>query len=209
MTWYVEARYNIGPDIAEYMRATMAPFYSQPWRCHHNLDHPDHVVDNRLTLCDVYGWDPVNPTALLQAEGFHDVIFGYGPMEWEEASAAFVAGLEISELEETMRLIRLTKEHQPEAGDTDGILLCDADLLDLASPTRCRLNARNVRREVFAYGELHGTTFTERDFELGRATWIRSMLDLPRIMHGPETAGCDAKIRTNLAAELELLEAAQ
>ncbi|WP_175047861.1 HD domain-containing protein [Microlunatus speluncae] len=129
--------------------------YAEPHRHYHGQDHLLAVLrwidrlaerDHDLFLIRLAAW-------------FHDSVYAIpaGQVSNEEASARLavrrlhLAGLEIEEVNQVTRLVRLTATHQVGPGDAAGELLCDADLAVLAG-TRAeyRAYAEAVREEYAA-----------------------------------------------------------
>lgn len=136
---------------------------------------------------------------------FHDAVYRPDRSENEERSAALAeralpeAGVPDAGTAEVTRLVRLTVTHDPADGDTNGEVLCDADLAILASaPKEYAAYAAQVREE---YGFVPDDAFTE-----GRAAVLRQLLELPRLFRTPQGAAeWEARARQNLTTELELL----
>lgn len=112
--------------------------YAEPHRRYHNTDHLLAVLDGIDRLA---GRD--HDLFLIRlAAWFHDAVYAIPPgqLDNEEASARLAvrslqpAGLEIEEINQVARLVRLTATHQVGPGDPAGELLCDADLAILAAP---------------------------------------------------------------------------
>ena len=86
---------------------------------------------------------------------------------------------------EVARLVRLTTTHDPDEGDRDGAVLCDADLAILAAdPERYAAYAAAVREEYAAV--------PDEAFREGRAAVLRGLLDLPSLFRtaaGPRALG--------------------
>lgn len=139
------------------------------------------------------------------AAWFHDAVY-LGRATDEEDSAALAAarlpGIGIRELvvAEVVRLVRLTKTHKPEPGDSAGALLCDADLEVLArNPAAYRRYTTAVRRE---YAHV-----PDPDFARGRAVILRGLLadgSLYSTSRGREL--WEEKALANLRLELMELE---
>jgi predicted metal-dependent HD superfamily phosphohydrolase len=97
------------------------------------------------------------------------------------------------------RLVRLTVTHDPEPGDADGEVLCDADLAVLAGPPQAYASyAAAIRQEYH---------FVPHDaFREGRAAVLRGLLGLPRLFRTPYGhEHWERTARFNLTTELELL----
>ena len=93
------------------------------------------VVDRHQNLAD-------DIDAVRMAAWLHDAVYDPRASDNEERSAA------LSDDPEVRRLVLLTKTHDPQPGDRNGELLCDADLAILAAdPAAYREYAGNVREE--------------------------------------------------------------
>lgn len=129
--------------------------YGEPHRRYHDQDHLLSVLrwidqlaerDHDLFLIRLAAW-------------FHDAVYEIpaGQLSNEEASARLAVrrlhrvGLEIEEVNQVSRLVRLTATHQVGPGDAAGELLCDADLAVLAgSEDDYRAYVAAVREEYAA-----------------------------------------------------------
>jgi predicted metal-dependent HD superfamily phosphohydrolase len=74
------------------------------------------------------------------------------------------------------RLVRLTSDHRPEAGDDDGALLCDADLSVLGGEPEPYARYVAAVREDYAH-------IGDADFAAGRAAVVRQLLALDPLFH--------------------------
>jgi predicted metal-dependent HD superfamily phosphohydrolase len=151
---------DVLPDQAELGDELIAR-YGEPHRRYHDQDHLLAVLrridelaesDHDLFLVRLAAW-------------FHDAVYAIpvGQVTNEEASARLAvrslhrAGLEIEEVNQVTRLVRLTATHQVGPGDADGELLCDADLAILASsPEDYRAYVAAIREE---YASVDDQTF--------------------------------------------------
>ncbi|MFD9082083.1 hypothetical protein ACFYYM_22170 [Streptomyces erythrochromogenes] len=175
--------------------------WAEPQRRYHTTAHLADV----LARIDVLAPHAADPAAVRLAAWFHDAVYRPDRSENEERSAALAEralpelGIDAARTAEVARLVRLTVTHDPAPGDTDGEVLCDADLAVLAgTPQAYAAYAAAVRDE---YG------FVPDDaFRTGRAAVLRQLLDLPRLFRTPHgTAHWEAPARANLAAELAAL----
>ncbi|MFJ1568774.1 HD domain-containing protein [Streptomyces erythrochromogenes] len=175
--------------------------WAEPQRRYHTTAHLADV----LARIDVLAAYAADPAAVRLAAWFHDAVYRPDRSENEERSAALAEralpelGIDAARTAEVARLVRLTVTHDPAPGDTDGEVLCDADLAVLAgTPQAYAAYAAAVRDE---YG------FVPDDaFRTGRAAVLRQLLDLPRLFRTPHgTAHWEAPARANLAAELAAL----
>lgn len=176
--------------------------YNQNWRAYHNFTHVMRVIDH----LDNFGREGVNPHALMLAAIFHDVIYVPGQKGSEEASALLLASFDFGDQsQEAMRLIRLTEAHTPAEDDIDGIMLCDADLLDLSDPGIHEANSFNLKIETTVFLANQGVEDVDQLWHEGRKAWLESFLQRPRIYHGPGMDALEEKARENLQLELARL----
>jgi len=123
--------------------------YAEPHRRYHDLRHLAEVLDAVRAMAD-----REVPAAVLLAAYWHDAVYDPAAGDNEEHSAALAdrtltrLGRPAAEVGEVVRLVLLTRTHDPDEGDVAGALLCDADLAILAAPPdRYRSYARDVRQE--------------------------------------------------------------
>jgi predicted metal-dependent HD superfamily phosphohydrolase len=116
------------------------------------------------------------------AAWFHDAVYQgiAGEDEVESARLAELrlsqAGLPEGDVGEVARLVRLTSDHRPEAGDDDGALLCDADLSVLGGEPEPYARYVAAVREDYAH-------IGDADFAAGRAAVVRQLLALDPLFH--------------------------
>ncbi|WP_111602410.1 hypothetical protein [Streptomyces sp. Amel2xB2] len=190
------------PDPAPYGQKLLER-WSEPQRRYHTAGHLLDVLD-RVDELAPHTPEADLPTVLL-AVWFHDAVYRPDRSENEERSAALAeralpeAGVGRSRTDEVARLVRLTVTHDPDEGDADGELLCDADLAVLAgSPAEYARYAAAVREE---YGFVPDGPFTE-----GRAAVLRQLLGMPRLFRTPYgRRHWEHVARRNLETEMELL----
>ncbi|MFI5620443.1 hypothetical protein [Streptomyces sp. NPDC051567] len=188
-------------DPAPYAERLLAA-WAEPQRRYHTTAHLADV----LARIDVLAPHAADPVAVRLAAWFHDAVYRPDRSENEERSAALAEralpelGVGAARTAEVARLVRLTVGHDPAPGDTNGEVLCDADLAVLAGPPHpdYAAYAAAVRAE---YG------FVPDDaFRTGRAAVLRHLLDLPRLFRTPHgRAHWEAPARANLTAELAAL----
>ncbi|MFK8912581.1 hypothetical protein, partial [Streptomyces sp. YS-3] len=175
--------------------------WTEPHRKYHTADHLTAVLRHIDTLAD----HAAAPELVRLAAWFHDAVYRPDRSENEERSAALAeralpeAGLGAADTAEVARLVRLTVTHDPAEGDTNGEVLCDADLAVLAGgPEEYAAYAAAVREEY---------AFVPDDaFRTGRAQVLRQLLALPRLFRTPYgTREWETRARENLTTELELL----
>ncbi len=173
--------------------------WSEPHRRYHDLAHLAAVLGlvGRLE-------GATDPDAVRLAAWYHDSIYDPTRQDNEEVSAqrarAGLRGLVPDErIAEVERLVRLTAGHDPEPGDANGAVLCDADLAVLAGPPDSYAAYASAVREE--YGHLSDAKFTA-----GRIAVLESLLALPVLYRTPEAARqWTDTARANLTAELTLL----
>ncbi|MET3984851.1 hypothetical protein [Streptomyces sp. PvR034] len=178
--------------------------WAEPQRRYHSTAHLAAV----LAHVDTLAAHAADPSAVRLAAWFHDAVYRPDRSENEERSAALAEralpelGIDAARTAEVARLVRLTVTHDPAPGDTDGEVLCDADLAVLAgTPDAYAAYAAAVREE---YGFVPDATF-----RAGRVAVLRQLLALPRLFRTPYGAAhWEAPARANLAAEAAALEQA-
>ncbi|RSS74738.1 hypothetical protein [Streptomyces sp. WAC06614] len=188
-------------DPAPYADRLLAA-WAEPQRRYHTTAHLAAVLARLDTLVAHTDTAGVDVEAVRLAAWFHDAVYRPDRSENEERSAALAEralpelGVDAARTAEVARLVRLTVTHDPAPGDTEGELLCDADLAVLAGdPPAYAAYVAAVREE---YG------FVPEDaFRAGRAAVLRQLLALPRLFRTPYAAAhWEAPARRNLAAEL-------
>ncbi|MFE9725446.1 hypothetical protein ACFYQ5_18055 [Streptomyces sp. NPDC005794] len=189
-----------GPDPDPYADALLVR-WAEPQRRYHTTAHLTQVLDRVDTLAG----HASDPDLVRLAVWFHDAVYRPDRSENEERSAALAeralpeAGVPDAATTEVARLVRLTVTHDPADGDTNGEVLCDADLAILAAaPKEYAAYAAQVREE---YG------FVPDDaFRAGRSAVLRQLLELPRLFRTPHgSAEWEPRARQNLTTELDLL----
>ncbi|MBG0832813.1 metal-dependent phosphohydrolase [Planomonospora sp. ID67723] len=187
-----------GPHAEELGRDLIAR-YAEPHRRYHTTAHLEAV----LTHVDTLVPHARNPDLVRLAAWFHDAVYDPGRGDNEERSAWMAeralpgTGLAPAEVATVARLVRLTVTHDPEPGDADGAVLCDADLAILASPPEVYAAYAAAVREEYAF-------VPEDAFRAGRTAVLRSLLDLPAIFRVGGEAW-ETTARTNIQGELERL----
>ena len=180
--------------------AAVVASWSEPHRRYHDLTHLAAV----LGLIGEFEATAADPAAVRLAAWYHDVVYDPRRDDNEEVSAgrarAGLRGLvDEARLAEVERLVLLTAGHDPEPGDTDGAVLCDADLAVLAGPPDAYAAYATAVREE--YGHLPDEVFTA-----GRIAVLDRLLALPVLYRQPAVAEAwTERARANLAAERALL----
>ncbi|MGH3312450.1 MAG: HD domain-containing protein [Streptomyces sp.] len=193
-----------GPDPAPYGENLLAR-WSEPQRRYHTTDHLLAVLDRVDELAPHSTGGGTDLHAVRLAAWFHDAVYRPDRGENEERSARLAeralpeAGVSAARTAEVARLVRLTVSHDPEPGDADGALLCDADLAVLAgAPEEYARYAATVRQEY--------DFVPDADFRAGRAGVLRQLLGLPQLFRTPYGQDrWEDLARRNLETELELL----
>jgi predicted metal-dependent HD superfamily phosphohydrolase len=180
--------------------AAVVGAWTEPHRQYHDLAHLAAVlglVGGLATAAD-------DPEAVRLAAWYHDVQYDPERSDNEAVSAerarAGLRGLVSDErIEEVVRLVLLTALHDPDPGDGNGAVLCDADLAVLAGPPDAyAAYASAIRAE---YGHL-----SDEQFTAGRIGVLEHLLALPAL-YRTETAAraWTSRARANMTAELTLL----
>ena len=179
--------------------AAVIAAWSEPHRRYHDLAHLAAVLG---LVGQLEG--AADPDAVRLAAWYHDVVYDPTRTDNEAVSAgrakAGLRGLVPDDrLTEVERLVLLTVGHDPDPGDRNGEILCDADLAVLASPPEAYAGyASAVRAE---YGHL-----ADEEFTAGRIAVLERLLALPRLYRLPAVADeWTPRARANMTAELSLL----
>ncbi|WP_312880542.1 HD domain-containing protein [Actinokineospora xionganensis] len=184
-----------GHDIGRELLAR----WGEPHRRYHDLAHLRAVLGHVDELAE----HAADPDLVRLAAWYHDAVYkGTGTDEEDSAQLASAEltglGLDAAAVAEVARLVRLTAGHVTDPGDTNGEVLCDADLAILASPAYSDYAAA-VRAE---YAHV-----PDDAFRAGRAAVLRHLLDLPALYRTPQAlAHWETSARTNLATELVTLQ---
>jgi predicted metal-dependent HD superfamily phosphohydrolase len=133
------------PDLG----ASLLQRWQEPHRHYHDIRHLFQML-GALTMLSPAGVPP----ELRLAAWFHDAVYE-GVSGQDEAASADLARVELAAVdtppdlvEEVFRLVMLTVEHRPDAEDSAGVLLVDADLSILGqAPGRYQMYVRDVRAE--------------------------------------------------------------
>jgi predicted metal-dependent HD superfamily phosphohydrolase len=174
--------------------------WSEPHRRYHGLAHLAAVL-GLVAQLDAAAADPA---AVRLAAWYHDAVYEPTSQDNETVSAlrarAGLRGLVPDErIKEVERLVLLTAGHDPEPGDANGAVLCDADLAVLAGPPDAYAAYASAVREE--YGHL-----TDEAFTAGRIAVLEQLLALPALYRLPAVADeWTPRARANLGAELALL----
>lgn len=192
-----------GPDSAQYGRDLIAR-YQETHRHYHTAEHLRHI----LRTLDLFDEEAADPVAVRYAAWFHDVVYDVGSdqrLSNEERSARLAVNVlkgmhaKPGLIDETGRLVRVTADHRPGPEDTNGWVLCDADLAILgADPDDYARYCAQVREEYRIY--------PDEQFRPGRTAVLRTLLDRPAIYR--TRTGRDRfedAARRNIKAEIDRL----
>ncbi|MFC4374750.1 metal-dependent phosphohydrolase [Nocardia halotolerans] len=172
--------------------------YAEPHRRYHTQAH----LAVMLTAIDELAEAATDVAAVRYAAFFHDAIYAVDRADNEERSADLARdvleslGASVALVEEVVRLVVLTRGHDVEAGDANGAVLCDADLVVLGgTPEEYAAYAAAVRDEY--------RHVPDDLFRAGRASVLRHLADQPRLFRTASAFGrYEARARANLGAEL-------
>jgi predicted metal-dependent HD superfamily phosphohydrolase len=188
------------PDPGPYGENLLAR-WAEPQRRYHTTGHLRAVLDR----VDELAGHAADPDGVRLAAWFHDAVHLPERSENEERSARLAeralpeAGVSADRTAEVARLVRLTVTHDPADRDTNGEVLCDADLAVLAGPPSAyAAYAAEVRQEYHFV--------PDGAFRDGRAAVLHRLLGLPRLFrtaYGQEH--WERTARSNIRAELDLL----
>lgn len=177
--------------------------WREPHRHYHDTTHLAAV----LHAVDVLAPEARDLTAVRFAAWFHDAVYEGRPGADEEASAELaremLARLELpaDTVDEVVRLVLLTRTHDPAPGDADGAVLCDADLSVLGgSPEQYAAYTAAVRQDYAHVGDA--------DFATGRIAVLERLLTADPLFR-TRTGGraWATRARHNMQAELSELRA--
>lgn len=201
-TYYEILQGAVNQHAADRSRRLMRDLYGQLWRRYHNLDHIERVWGHKEFLRN--SLEPQNPEALDLAICLHDIIYVPGRPGSEDASALLCESLGLGLLGwEAARLIRLTASHDPAPHDIDGILICDADLFELADPLCYGSNAAAIYDEVYDYTRQSGIIWDPDLWITGRTKWLTEFPQRERIFHSPHSELLEEAARQHLAIDLQ------
>lgn len=176
--------------------------YAQLHRHYHDRRH----IDECLAELDwVHGIDDRERRMLRWAILWHDAVYEPGHRDNERRSAKLAqselsrCGVDSSDVEEVVRLIRLTEKHAVNPGDRLGALMVSIDLSILgADSDRYQAYVSDVRLEY--------SHVPEKLWRMGRGLVLQRMLDKDVLFPDPEfRTRLEAQARRNMAAEIASL----
>jgi predicted metal-dependent HD superfamily phosphohydrolase len=176
--------------------------YAQLHRHYHDQRH----IDECLAELDwVVNLTEKKRRILRWAILWHDAIYQPGQRDNERRSAKLArseltsCGVDHANVEEVVRLIRLTEKHRVASGDRLGALMVSIDLAILgADPARYKAYAADVRLEY--------SHVPEKLWRMGRSLVLERMLDKDVLFPDREFRDrLEAQARANMTAEMASL----
>ncbi|MGW0249344.1 HD domain-containing protein [Nocardia goodfellowii] len=190
---------------AERVGADLVRRYREPHRRYHTVEH----LATMLGVIDELAADAADPDAVRYAAFFHDAVYAVDRPDNEERSAELAEdvlgklGAATELVREVGRLVRLTAAHDPAAGDRNGAVLCDADLVILAADAPGYAAYTAAVRAEYQH-------VPDDLFRAGRAAVLQGLARQPRLFRTPTARmRFEAAARTNLATELAALTTAR
>ncbi len=191
---------NVSESQANQAFLEIEQAYQQPERYYHNLTH----LDDMFQVVDQLAQSSVSP-ALLLAIWYHDVVYDSKKNDNEEQSASLAESrlrqwdLDQAILDETIRLILLTKVHHAEPKDHEGHILLDADLAILSSEAdRYHQYSQAIRKEY--------SWVSDAEYRAGRSKVLQRFLERDSLYFTAKfQADREEQARRNLAHELDQL----
>jgi predicted metal-dependent HD superfamily phosphohydrolase len=185
---------GVDPEMAVSIGRDLLSRWDEPHRRYHTRAHLVallSIVDEQAGSADV-----------RLAAWYHDAVYDPTRPDNEERSAD-LARDQLTRLgvdsTEVVRLVLLTRTHDPDGDDTNGKLLCDADLAILASTVDSYRSYAVAIRDEYAH-------VPDDAFALGRAGVLEQLLALPVLFHTPGLRDrWEATARANVEAELRSL----
>jgi predicted metal-dependent HD superfamily phosphohydrolase len=181
----------------------LAEAYSSPDRHYHTLEHLRAVLDALTRL----GATEQAAPALFLAAWFHDAVYDSRASDNEEQSARLAEatlrrlGATEAIVEETSRLILLTRTHVTAEDDIAGQQLLDADLAILGERPEVYADYARAIRQEYAW-------VAEGAYRAGRGKVLQAFLQRQTIFRTPLfRQEREEQARTNLQSELVQLSA--
>ena len=184
---------SLPPELAD----GLLERWREPHRRHHDERHLTEVLAAIALLAE-----PGDDTEAVQlAAWYHDAVYAGRPDD-EERSAALArqqlesAGAGPALVDEVVRLVLLTRDHDPQPRDRAGALLSDADLSVLGADARRYADYVAAVRTEYAHVDDAG-------WRTGRSAVLRGLLALDPLFRTQAARGrWEQRARANLAAEL-------
>ncbi|AQA02872.1 metal-dependent phosphohydrolase [Mycobacterium sp. MS1601] len=186
-------------DVAVAGQALLAR-WAEPHRRYHDLAHLRAIL---ASVEELSGY-AADADAVRLAAWYHDAVYA-GRSDDEERSAQLAEsdlaalGVDADLVAEVARLVRMTLEHNPAAGDTNAEALSDADLAGLALPRELYQRNSALIRQEYAH-------VSDADFRAARARVIEALLAGPGLYRTPlARREWEARAVANMNAELASL----
>lgn len=196
--WMALAR----PD-SEHVGVDLVARYSEPHRRYHTCEH----LAAMLAAIDDLAEYAEDIAAVRYAAFFHDAIYAVDRADNEERSAELaestLVGLGAAPelVREVGRLVRLTITHNPDSTDHNGAVLCDADLVVLASDAAGYAAYTAAVRAEYRH-------VPDDMFRIGRAAVLQELVRQPHLFRTPRARELyEPAARANLTTELAALQA--
>lgn len=175
--------------------------WSEPHRRYYTLTH----LWQTLEAMEELEHEAEDIARVRYAVWFHGAVHD-GRAGTDEEESAVVAerllslmGHSRERIAEVVRLVGLIASHLPEEGDTDGAILCDADLSILASDPDSYLEYTAAVRAEYSY-------LPEPDFRNGRLRLLGTLLERTCLFHTRfGHTHWEDRARDNMRAEVERL----
>jgi predicted metal-dependent HD superfamily phosphohydrolase len=185
--------------------AQLVSAYGAHVRAYHDLRHLTEVLER----VDELSAEAKDPDLVRLAAWFHDAVYhtetrvvGDNEERSAELATEMLRSLHVAEAsrEEVARLVRLTADHAPDPGDSNGAVLCDADLAVLARDPEGYADYAAAVRLEYAH-------VPDEAFRAGRSAILRSLLDQPQLFRTPAARQrWESTARANVTTELRDLE---
>lgn len=190
--------FKIEENIINQTFGEITAVYGRQGRYYHNSKHIEEVLRVIENLNDEYKLDE----SLQFAAWFHDIVYNTQARDNEEKSAEYarellsLLNIPSATIDNTCRLILLTKYHKTCSDDLEGQILLDADLAILGSDSeRYYEYMMGIRRE---YGWA-----PENEYVAARKRVLTSFLELTQIFHTPKLFNSlEINARQNLKKEI-------
>jgi predicted metal-dependent HD superfamily phosphohydrolase len=175
--------------------------YAEPSRHYHGLSHLEAVLD----AVDTLAREAAEPQLVRLAAWYHDAVYDVRRDDNEEQSALLaertLTGTDDESLDvaEVARLVRLTATHDPADGDSNGAVLCDADLSVLAGDRAAYAACVSAVRTEYSH-------ISDDAFRTGRAAVLDQLLAMSTVYRtAAGRSRWEAPARRNLRSELARL----
>ncbi len=179
--------------------------YREDGRHYHTLTHLEDV----FTLFDNYKDQFNEPTSVMLAIFYHDVIYNTTPLKItsnEKASAKLAkkhlkgAGVDDIITDRVVALIQMTETHDTPTDDADAQLFMDLDMSILAAPQERYLEYTEQIQQEYKH-------IPAKMFKAGRLKFLDDALARPRLFLSETFFNQhEAQARKNLQAEKQLLQ---